>query len=34
MKISNKRKIQQIIKINHSSDINFNDFMNLNKNVL
>ena len=30
MKISNKRKLQQIA-FNHSSDINFQDFMNLYK---
>ena len=33
MKISNKRELQQI-SFNHSSDIDFKDFMNLYKNVL
>ena len=33
MKISNKRELQKI-PFNHSSDIDFQDFMNLYKNVL
>ena len=33
MKISNKRKLQQIA-LNHSSDIDFKDFMNIYKNPL
>ena len=33
MKITNKRELQQIA-YNHSSDIDFKDFMNLYKNVL
>ena len=33
MKISNKHELQQIA-FNHSSDIDFKDFMNLYKNVL
>ena len=33
MKIRNKRELQQIA-FNHSSDIDFQDFMNLYKNVL
>ena len=33
MKIPNKRELQQIA-LNHSSDINFKDFMNIYKNVL
>ena len=33
MKIPNKRRLQQI-EFNHSSDIDFRDFMNLYKNVL
>ena len=33
MKILNKRELQQIV-FNHSSDIDFRDFMNLHKNVL
>ena len=33
MKIPNKRELQQIA-FNHSSDINFREFMNLYKNVL
>ena len=33
MKIPNKRKLQQIA-FNHSSDIDFRDFMNIAKNLL
>ena len=33
MKIPNKRELQQIV-FNHSSDINFKDFINIYKNVL
>ena len=33
MKILNKQKLQQIV-FNHSSDIDFKDFMNFYKNVL
>ena len=33
MKIHNKRELQQTT-LNHSSDIDFQDFMNLYKNVL
>ena len=33
MKIPNKRELQQVA-INHSSDIDFKDFMRLDKNIL